>query len=397
MLDSNGYFNPYSYRSYDYIAAWHADLTEEWESSDFFENLRALKETKPAFRFGFLSYELKNEVEKLKSGNPDFLEFPKAFFFQPRKIIFQKNSQWFAHGIDDIGDFVNEVMKTSSLTVEEERPISANIDTEKADYLRNVEKLRGHIAEGDIYEINYCVQFRALENREPMALFQALRQKSPVPFSGVLAWSGFSIVSASPERFLKKIGNKLISQPIKGTIKRGQTPFSDNELRRELALSEKERAENVMIVDLTRNDLTRFAWPGTVKVEDLFGVYSFPMVHQMISTVSAALVRESDSISALKQAFPMGSMTGAPKVRAMELIDEYENFRRGPFSGSLGYLDSNGNFDFNVLIRSVFQNHNSQRMAFCAGGAITWESNPENEWQEMQLKASAIKSVLGCT
>lgn len=393
LFHSNGYCNPYGYSSFEYLAAWDAKETIELKAGSAFETLQNKWTDQPDWWFGFFGYDLKNEVERLQSRNEDYSQFPDIFFFRPGKMLMKKNDGWYVAGIENTAEWIKEVTKFE-VKNEELPAVSPFLAISKEKYLGNVDMLRAHIAEGDIYEINYCVQFRAEANLSPMPLFQKLRAKSPMPYSGLLHWPGYSIVSASPERFLKKTGHKLIAQPIKGTSKRGNTPETDRENRRNLYLSEKDRAENVMIVDLTRNDLTHFAQAGTVKVEDLFGVYAYPRVHHMISTISATLTGGTPLLAALRQAFPMGSMTGAPKVRAMQLIDEFEDFKRGPFSGALGYLDPDGNFDFNVLIRSIFQNHQMNRLAFCAGGAITWDSTPADEWDELHLKASAIQTVL---
>jgi para-aminobenzoate synthetase component I len=217
---------------------------------------------------------------------------------------------------------------------------------------------------------------------------------SPTPFSGFFKLKDRYILSATPERFLCKRGNKLISQPIKGTAKRSADLAEDLRIKAALKVNIKEQSENVMIVDLVRNDLTKSAVKGSVKVDELFGIYSFPQVHQMISTISCELDPTVDLIEAIRNTFPMGSMTGAPKIKAMELIDQYERSKRGVYSGSFGCISPTGDFDFNVIIRSILYNAEEQYLSFQVGGAITYAANAEEEYEECLLKASAIMQVL---
>jgi para-aminobenzoate synthetase component 1 len=215
-----------------------------------------------------------------------------------------------------------------------------------------------------------------------------------MPFSVYLKQQPRYVLGASPERFLKKTSNRLVSQPIKGTIRRGRTTTEDEALKLALRNSEKEQAENLMIVDLVRNDLARSAETGSVQVDELFGIYSFQQVHQMISTVSATARADASLAEILGNAFPMGSMTGAPKIRAMQRIDELEATRRGVFSGAIGYITPDGDADFSVVIRSVLYNATDQYASFMVGSAITYDADPEQEYAECLLKASAMRSVL---
>src|SRR5690606_8474955 len=191
-----------------------------------------------------------------------------------------------------------------------------------------------------------------------------------------------------------KEGHKIISQPIKGTMRRGSNESEDNVLKDQLYHSEKERAENMMIVDLVRNDLARSAIPGSVKVDELFGIYTYPKVHQMVSTVSANAGSDVAFSEIIRNAFPMGSMTGAPKVSAMKLIEQFESSRRGLFSGAAGYITPNGDFDFNVVIRSILYEQKTKKISFQVGSAITYDAVPDQEYQECQLKAEAMRQVL---
>jgi para-aminobenzoate synthetase component 1 len=263
-----------------------------------------------------------------------------------------------------------------------------------ADYLDTVAAIRRHIVEGDVYEMNFCQEFFA-ENTtiDPLAVWDTLNKLARAPMAAFFRWHDRYLLSASPERFLKKEGNKLLSQPIKGTRRRAVV--DDDAMRAALANSEKDRAENVMIVDLVRNDLARSCRPGTVAVDELFGIYTFETVHQMISTVTGQLLPTVQPLDALRYAFPPGSMTGAPKVMAMELIEQYEKTRRGLYAGALGYFDPAGDFDFNVLIRSIFYDQTAQYVSFQVGGAIVFDSIAEDELEECRVKAGALFAALG--
>jgi para-aminobenzoate synthetase component 1 len=209
-----------------------------------------------------------------------------------------------------------------------------------------------------------------------------------------LTFNEFSIFCGSPERYLNKAGSTLKSQPIKGTARRLANPEEDEKIKEELRASEKERAENVMIVDLVRNDLTKCALPGTVKVDELCGIYSFEQVHQMISTVSCQLAEGTTLSHILRSSFPMGSMTGAPKIRAMQLIESFEQTRRGVYSGSVGYIAPNGDFDLILIIRTMLYDADQKYLSFQVGSAITHQAIPEIEYDECLLKAKAILQVL---
>jgi para-aminobenzoate synthetase component 1 len=266
----------------------------------------------------------------------------------------------------------------------------------KADYLRAVKAIREDILNGEVYELNLCQEFYA-ENvaLEPVDIFWQLMQASPAPFAGFVRWHDHFLLCASPERFLAHRGGQLISQPIKGTIRRGSTPEADDQQRRTLLHDEKERAENLMIVDLVRNDLSRVAQTGTVRVPELFGLYPFRHLWQMISTVTADRRPTANLEDMLRATFPMGSMTGAPKVRAMQLIEHYEASRRGLYSGSIGYVHPDGSFDFNVVIRSLQYRRDTGYLSFQVGSAITFDSDPDREYEECMLKAKALLEVLG--
>ncbi len=391
-LDSNQYDDPYT--QYDCLIAVGSTDELSANAGNAFTQLHTFYEKNKSWIFGLLSYELKNEIEDLHSLHNDNLGFPDLFFFVPRYLIAVKEGQ------------INVILGDSTIITTISN-LAVPIDTTKSavdvkarfsreDYLKTVKKLQEHIHRGDVYEVNFCQEFFS-ENAhiDPLTVYQALNNVSPTPFAGFFKISERYILSATPERFLCKRGNKLISQPIKGTAKRNIDPIEDEKIKFELKSDSKELAENVMIVDLVRNDLTKSAVKGTVKVEELFGIYTFPQVHQMISTISCDLEPSVHFIDAIKNTFPMGSMTGAPKIKAMELIERYENSRRGAFSGSFGCISPTGDFDFNVIIRSILYNTATKYLSFQVGGAITYAANAEEEYEECLLKASAMLKVLG--
>lgn len=392
FLDSNEYRNEYS--AYDFILAFGQKAELKPTTGHAFELLKNFYEHHKEWMFGLLSYDLKNELEDLKSDNEDRLGFPDLYFFIPEYLIASKNDELTVIIGEDfilqqIEDFaVSEQKNTNHLTV------SNRIS--KEEYIKNVAVLKSHIARGDIYEINFCQEFFAEHAAiNPIQTFELLNQVSPTPFAGFFKIYNHFILSATPERFLCKRGSKLISQPIKGTARRSVIAKEDEQIKSMLKNNAKEQAENVMIVDLVRHDLTKSAVKGSVKVEELFGIYSFPQVHQMISTVSCELDPNVHFIDAISNAFPMGSMTGAPKLKAMELIEKYERTKRGIYSGSFGCINPDGDFDFNVVIRSILYNATNEYLSFQVGGAITFESIAESEYEECLLKASAILKVLG--
>jgi para-aminobenzoate synthetase component 1 len=251
-----------------------------------------------------------------------------------------------------------------------------------------------YINKGDIYEANFCMEFFAEGEINPISKFQRLNEISKPPFAVYFKNNKHFLLSASPERYLKKEGIKIISQPIKGTAKRFLDAKADEIAKQKLALDLKERSENIMITDLVRNDLSRTAQKGSVQVEELCGIYSFLQVHQMISTVTSLIDNQYSVIEVIKNSYPMGSMTGAPKISAMKIIEELEETKRGLYSGAVGYFTPNGDFDFNVVIRSILYNQENQYISFSVGSAITSLSVPENEYEECLLKANAMLNVL---
>ncbi|MEX2485588.1 MAG: anthranilate synthase component I family protein [Brumimicrobium sp.] len=349
------------------------------------------------YRFGFMSYDIKNEIEKLTSANQDRIKFPLLYFFKPKTVVEVdlKGNFTYLQGRSSIENdkFILDFLAEEGLLAKNEIQLHSVLS--KQDYIDQVNKLKEHIQLGDIYEVTYCQEFynkSALIN--PVSTYFRLNEKTNAPFSCYFKLNDKHLISGSPERFLKKEGNKLTSQPIKGTARRSKDPQHDEEIKKELSENPKENSENIMIVDLVRNDLSKIAEKNSVIVEELCGVYTFKTVHQLISTISATISPAVKFDEIMRALFPMGSMTGAPKVRAMKLIEEYETFKRGLFSGTVGYLKPNGDFDFNVVIRSILYNETSKQLSCPVGGAITIQSDPEMEYEECLLKMEAMKTVL---
>ena len=397
FLDSNSY--PQAYSSYDCMLAVDAFTLLQTDYHNAFEDLKQYQQTTKDWLFGYLSYDLKNDSERLQSNNFDGLDFPDLFFFQPKKIFLLKGNQLetrYLHLCDDelqedYQDITTIVPQQS--TASDSVVVQARIDQKK--YLEQVQKIQEYIHKGDIYEANFCMEFYA-ENAtiQPLEKFQKLNAISQPPFAVFLKNNQQYLLSATPERYLRKEGEDLISQPIKGTAKRYEDPVADEKAKEDLASNPKERAENIMITDLVRNDLSRTAQKGSVQVEELCGIYSFMQVHQMISTITSKMDEKYSVIDVLRLTFPMGSMTGAPKISAMKIIEELEATKRGLYSGAVGYFTPEGDFDFNVVIRSILYNQKKQYLSFSVGSAITALSVPEQEYEECLLKAKAMKSVL---
>jgi para-aminobenzoate synthetase component 1 len=346
-------------------------------------------------RVGIISYDQKNAYENLNSSNPTLIDSPNTLFFVPEiKVMIMDNQVTIYH--QQARKIYEEVQHTTL------PPVSTIVNSPKVEpllsrdsYDETFRTIQDHILEGDIYEMNYCMGYSGtFESMDAIEFYTRLCQKSPMPFSTFFKAKSKMVLGASPERFLKKTGNKLIAQPIKGSVRRGSTPTEDDALAAQLRNSEKEQAENLMIVDLMRNDLAKIAMLGKIEVEELFGIYRFKQLSQMISTVSCELKPGISLKEIFRQTFPMGSMTGAPKIKCMELIDRYENFKRGWFSGSIGYLDENSDFDWNVVIRSVIVDRAESKFYFAVGSAITSDADASQEYAECQLKAEAIFSTL---
>lgn len=352
--------------------------------------------TQKDWLFGHLSYELKRTLHPLPSIKKDKVGFPPFCFFQPQTVLEINGPVLVVHAADPDNVFTQIQQQPGIGPDEHGAGVQPQPVLERDVYLQKIAALQQHIRRGDCYEINFCQEFFAAgATIDPFAVFKNLMEVSPNPFSAFYRLDDKFLLCASPERFLARKGNRLISQPIKGTVARNRlNKVQDQALKDSLRLSPKEQSENVMVVDLVRNDLTRICKPTTVRVDELFGIYSFPQVHQMISTISGEIEEDLSFSEILKATFPMGSMTGAPKLRVMQLIDEFEPSARGLFSGSVGYKAPNGDFDFNVVIRSILYNQLSRYLSYQVGSGITFYSDAEKEWEECLLKASAIQQVL---
>ena len=347
--------------------------------------------------FGFLSYDLKNEIENLNSENKDNFHFPNIFFFIPQTILFISNNELKVETFlskNEIDKIIDDIKNEIDFD-EKDNSVELQFTEDKENYIQKIRKIKEHIQQGDIYEMNYCQELYSQGAEiNPEKVFLELNKSSKAPFSAYFKYKDKYLLCSSPERFLQKSGNRIISQPIKGTRKRGIDLDEDRFLFNELKNSEKDKSENVMITDLVRNDLSKTAQKSSVKVEELFGVYSFERVHQMITTISSIIDKKYDFIDLIESCFPMGSMTGAPKLKAMQLIEEYETTKRSIYSGAFGYISPYQDFDFNVVIRSVLYDRLSSYISVLVGGAITINSDEEQEYEECLIKAQALINVL---
>ena len=397
FLDSNSY--PQKYSSFDLVLAVDAFTSLKTDYFNAFEDLKQYQQNTKDWLFGYLSYDLKNDTENLQSGNFDGLNFPDLYFFQPKKVFILKENQLEIQYLmlcdDELEEDFDAILRENPNQSENVENLKIQQRISKEVYVEKVKKMLEHIHIGDMYEANFCMEFyaeKAIIN--PMEKFLKLNEISQAPFAVYFKNNKQFLLSASPERYLKKVGNKIISQPIKGTSKRFSDPVNDEESKAALNSDEKERAENIMITDLVRNDLSHTAQKGSVEVEELCKIYSFLQVHQMISTVTSQLDPQYSPIDVLKTTFPMGSMTGAPKISVMKIIENLEETKRGLYSGALGYFTPEGDFDFNVVIRSILYNQENKYVSFSVGSAITSLSVPEKEYEECLLKAKAMHEVL---
>lgn len=397
-LDSNDHQDKYS--RFDAILAvgTHRIISVE---QDCFNKLREFQNKVKDYIFGYFTYDLKNEIENLESNNPDGLQFPNLYFFQPKKIFILRGHEMTASYLsqykNEIDSDLLEISKVEILKSKTSSPsrIGVKMKVFKDEYFEKVEEMLRQIQLGNIYEANLCQEFYSEDVLiNPMNTYQKLNKISRPPFAAYLKLNDKYVLCASPERFLQRFRNNVISQPIKGTSQRSKDLILDQYFKENLENDEKEISENVMIVDMVRNDLSQTAVKGTVKVEELCKVYTFPQVHQMISTISSMVSEDTASIDIIKTTFPMGSMTGAPKVSAMKIIENLENSKRGIYSGAIGYFQPNGDFDLNVVIRSILYNETNKYVSYSVGSAITAKSKPAKEYEECLLKAKAMREAL---
>ncbi|GET45055.1 anthranilate synthase component I family protein [Capnocytophaga felis] len=401
-LDSNQY--PDKYRRFEAVLAFYPHkILKKYESKGAFDALKSFVDVTNDYIFGYLSYDLKNDVEDLQSSNYDGLQFPELYFFQPEKIIFFREDSLIFSYLENVSQEIDDdfqqvcnflaISTSKKVAFSQKNPVSARIS--KENYVKQVGKMQKHIARGDIYEANFCQEFY-IENIEiePLAVYENLNDISAPPFAVFLKFDEKYVLSASPERYLRRKENVVVSQPIKGTARRSDNQEEDKKLCLELEQNPKERSENVMIVDLVRNDLSLYAEKGSVKVTELCKPYTFKQVHQLISTIEVKLKEGTHSVDVIRSTFPMGSMTGAPKISAMQIIENLEATKRGVYSGAVGYFTPNADFDFNVVIRSILYNSENEYLSFSVGSAITAEAIAEKEYEECLVKANAMRKVL---
>ena len=396
-LDSNHSIQ--SLATYDAVLAVDAFTGIQTDAINGFDKLKEYQETTKDWIFGYLSYDLKNDIEPLSSQNFDGLNFPDLYFFQPKKLFFFKKntvtimylncvSDEISHDLIDIETFSESVETKSTNDIKIESRVS------KASYIKKVSAMLSHIQRGDIYEANFCQEFYATSKLDPLHTYLKLNSIALTPFATFFKNGNHFLLSSSPERYLKKERSAITSQPIKGTTRRSENSIEDQGLKSVLKSDQKERSENIMIVDLVRNDLSKIAKKGSVKVTELCEIHSFKQVHHMISTVVAEALPGLSPVDVITATFPMGSMTGAPKISAMKIIEALEETKRGVYSGAVGYFSPGGDFDFNVVIRSILYNAYNSYISFSVGSAITSKSTPEKEYEECLVKAKAMRSVL---
>jgi len=394
FLDSNN--NEDKYSSFDYLAAFGVKKKCN-PKKNIFNNFKSFLDTNKDWVFGHFSYDLKNDIENLKSKNIDKFNFEKLNFFIPFYIFIVKKETLtilYDDSKNDIDSIYNKILN-QKITLTKDSKFSIKPAISKKEYLSKVDGIKDHIQKGDIYEMNFCQEFRVNFNQfNPSQLFFKLNSYAKSPFSSYYKLNNKYCLCSSPERYIKNNNSKIISQPIKGTASRSESKSVDNKNKRLLMKSKKDFSENVMIVDLVRNDLSITAKKKSVKVEELAKVYSYKNVHHLISTITSEIKSKVHPLDVIKNSFPMGSMTGAPKIKSMELIEEYESIKRGLYSGSIGYFTPNLDFDFNVVIRSLLYNKKSNYLSFIVGGAITIDSDPNNEYEECLTKGKSILNIL---
>lgn len=375
-----------------------------WDSEDFLVQTKFIPENyfefvnskSKEYSLGFMAFDAKNQFEKhLKSENSDFLEFPELFWFVPKNILISLDGNITFSGLLTDDDIRKIIESEKSINLNKFSKFNLKAQTSKEEYYNRFKLIQDKLRRGDIYEINYCTSYQS-DNTviNPIQTFLELNKNTEAPFSSFIKYNEFHVICGSPERFLKLQGDKILSQPIKGTAKREKDLNKDKLITDQLLSDKKELAENIMIVDLVRNDLSKIADKNSVKVDELNGLYSFKSVHQLISTVSCKLKYGITYEQILKALFPMGSMTGAPKISALEIIEDLEQFKRSVYSGTIGIIEPNGNFDFNVVIRSILYNDKFEKLSISVGGAITTLSKCEDEYEECLIKLEATQKSL---
>lgn len=406
-LDSNGHSDPYSV----FDAALALDSINTFRlntaSPGDWEKLEAWQCSQKDWCFGHMAYDFKNAQEQLSSNNSDGIDFPEACFFVPKRLflvqggtlvglVLDRHSAEWDQDCAEIQKIYDTLDAALVQTIgRKDSGIELNGRWTKTEYCQKFDRVQKHIQRGDIYETNFCQEFyRDHTSIDPGPLFEKINDYSKAPFAAYYKWHDRYALCASPERYLTKRGHELISQPIKGTLKRLDDPKSDQAAVAEFIQNPKERRENIMITDLVRNDLSKSAARDTVIVKELCALQSYAHVHQLVTTISATLKEDLSAVNALKSTFPMGSMTGVPKIRALELMEHYEDHKRGLYSGTIGYFTPEGDFDFNVVIRTLLYNATNQYLSLSVGGALTSSANAQDEYNECLLKAESLRTVL---
>ena len=393
LLDSNSKKNDYEFIfSYGKIS----ELKSFDNSLDKLDNY--IKQVDD-WIFGFISYDLKEEIEGFNSNNLKYFDLPNLSFFQPSTI-------WVFDGVElkalyfdekELFDVWNEINKihVSCDSTKSNPNIELKGRLSKVEYIKKIKNIKKRIKMGDTYELNFCFDFFNDNTKiNPENTFKKLNKLTESPMSVYYKDHHLHVLSSSPERFIKRNKKTIISQPIKGTKKRGKNIDEDVFLVDSLKNSIKEKSENHMIVDLVRNDFSRIAKKGSVKVTELSKINTYKNIHQMVSTIEAQIENDMFFSTILKSTFPMGSMTGAPKIKTMKIIDELEETSRGIYSGAIGYIDPNKNFDFNVVIRTIIYDDKLSKISVNVGSGITFKSDPKDEYEECLTKIDALKKSL---
>jgi len=403
---------PLEYYTFDWMLgiAWHeaSVLTkykrpsDEQNQYDSFYNINDLLCQNEEIKIGYFTYEMQEFSTKIKSNLPDAIGNPApSFWFTPEVTVLCKESHISItfQNIDlcrEIEDIIYK--KTNPYPSHYSRKIALKpfeCQTSKSEYIANIHRIQDHIKQGNIYEVNYCIEWIApYQNQDPVSIWQNIIVPAGSPFSNFIKNQSLYILGNSPERFLKYSNKTLISQPIKGTAQRHPNHEIDKEVATELKDSPKERAEHIMIVDLVRNDLTKCSIPNTVEVVELQKVFSFKNVHQLISTVKSQCSPNTPLSKILLAMYPMGSMTGAPKIKACQFIEKIEKRKRGVYSGTIGWIKTPENFDLSVTIRTLIIDKEQNIMSLMAGSAVTIDSDPIKEWEECVLKAKSVLNLI---
>jgi para-aminobenzoate synthetase component I len=399
LLPANGY-NQQGVHNFEILlgaGAKHTFTASNTSANMFAEWQHFIDTHNTSFILGNINYDVKEHIEQLYSTKENAIGFDKLHWFVPENIIIYHDGILYIQGNgNNEGLIFDDIMNATVDTNVVAPKLNIRHVMSKSEYVHAVTQLQKHISRGDCYEVNYCQCFEAKGAKiNPIETFLKLNSVSPNPFAACYKVNQQYMLCASPERYITINKGMLYSQPIKGTAKRIlDDAAADEQLKNSLQQHYKERAENIMVVDLVRNDMSRVCESGTVVVDELCAIYSYPQVHQMISTIKGKIKTGVNFTDIIKATFPMGSMTGAPKYRVMQLIDELEYTKRGLFSGSVGFISPNGHVDLNVVIRSIMYDNEEEYLNFHTGSAITFYSNAQEEYEECMLKAKAIMQVL---